>query len=437
MNAAGDDADVDRMRREVDELRQRNAELEAGTERPSHLGRRIGAVILIVLASVLTPVSTLGLWLRNTVTDTTRYLDTVEPLVSDPAVQTFVADRVTQELFAAVDVESAVEEALPENAAFLSSALASGLQTVVREASMRVLESDQFRELWVSANRLAQQQLVAVLTGEPSGVVTTEDGIVSLDLSGIANAVVQRLQDQGIDLFDSVDLEPGRFTIQLFQSDAITRVQVAFDAFDTVATILPWITILLFAGGILLFPNRRRGALWAAVGLSLATAALLLMLAVGRTVYLGAIPSSVIPGDAAAAFFDTLVRFLRQSGRALLAVGILALLGLVMFGPGSNARRSRGWVARALGRVGDEATGRGVDFGPVGLWIGRNLTALRMAVGVGAAVLLIAWNQPTATVVFVVALLAVLALGLVEVVGHGGRVPPSPPVSDPGRPDRA
>jgi hypothetical protein len=427
MDTAGDDADVERMQRELDELKQRNAELEAHAGRPRHLGRRVGAVILIVLASVLTPVSTLGLWLRNTVTDTSRYVDTVEPLVSDPAIQTFVADRVTERLFTEVDVESAVEEALPDNAAFLSSALTSGLQTVVREASMRVLESDQFRELWVSANRLAQQQLVAVLTGEPSGVVTTEDGIVSLDLSGIANAVVERLQDQGIDLFDSVDLEPGRFTIQIFQSDTITRAQVAFDAFDTVATILPWVTILLFAGGILLFPDRRRGALWAAVGLSLGTAVLLLALAVGRTVYLGAVPSSAIPGDAAAAFFDTLVRFLRQSGRALLAVGIVALLALIVFGPGSNARRFRGWVARMLGRVGDEASERGVEFGPAGQWVGRNLTALRIAVAVVAAVLLIAWNQPTATVVFVVALLAVLVLGVLEVVGRGGRE--RPPVS--------
>ena len=205
---------------------------------------------------------------------------------------------------------------------------------------------------------------------------------MSLDLSGIANEVVSQLKSRGVDLFDSVNLQPGRFTIEIFQSDAITRVQLAFSAFNTVAVVLPFLTILLFIGGILLFPNRRRGALWAAVALSLGMAVLLLALAIGRTIYLGAIPSSVMPQDVASTFFDTLVRFLRQSARALLAVGIIGLLVCIILGPGSGARRFRGWVARLLGRVGDEASDRGVDFGPVGRWVGHNLTALRIGVGV-------------------------------------------------------
>lgn len=431
MSDAQDDADVERLRREVEELRQRNEELERVDEpRPRHLGRKVVAVIMIVLASVLTPISALGVWLRNQVTDTDRYVQTVAPLVSDPAIQVFVADRVTQRLFQEVDVESAIEQSLPERAAFLSGALTSGLQTVVREAAQRVLQSDQFRELWIEANRLAHEQLAAVLTGTSSGVVTTQDGVVSLDLSGIASEVVGRLKQQGIDLFDSVNLEPGQFTIQIFQSDAITRVQVAFDAFDTVATVLPWITALLFIGAIVLFPDHRRGALWAALGFSLGAATLLLALAIGRTIYLGAIPSSEIPTDVASAFFDTLIRYLRQGMRALLAVGVLVFLGCVIFGPGHSARRFRGWIARLLGRVGDEATERGVDFGPVGHWVGSNLTALRIAVGVGAALLLVIWNQPTATVVFVVALLAVVLLGVIEIVGRGGAVAkPKPPLA--------
>jgi hypothetical protein len=421
---AGGEEDVDRLRRELDELKRRNEELEHQTEPPPrHLGRKIGAVICIVLASVLAPISTMGLWLRNQVTDTDKYVQTVAPLVSDAAIQTLVADRVSQRLFEEVDVQSAIEEALPERAAFLSGALTSGLQTAVREAALRVVESDQFRELWTAANRLAHEQIVAVLTGSSSGVVTTDDGVVSLDLSNIANEVVSRLKSQGVDLFDSVNIEPGRFTIEIFQSDAITRAQVAFDAFDTVATVLPWITVLLFAGGIFLFPNRRRGALWAAIGLCIGMAFLLLALAIGRTIYLGAIPASVMPQDAASAFFDTLVRFLRQSARALLAVGLIALLASVIFGPGDNARRFRGWVSRLLGRVGDEATDRGVDFGPVGHWVGRNLMALRIGLAVAAAILLVAWDQPTATVVFVVALLVVETLGVLEIVGRGGRSP--------------
>jgi hypothetical protein len=420
----GETVDVERLQREVEELKRRNDELleQAKVERePRRRSRRIGAVALIVLASVLAPIATVGVWLRSEITDTGRYVETVEPLVSDPAVQTFVADRVTQRLFEEVDVQSAIESALPDEAAFLSSALTAGVQTVVREATLRVVQSDQFRELWVAANRLAHEQMVAVLTGESSGVITTEDGVVSLDLSGIAARVVDVLQERGITLFDSVSLESGQFTVEIFQSDMITRIQAAFDLFDRVAVVLPWIAVLSFLGGVLLFPDRRRGALWAAVGLTIAMAALLLVLAIGRTVYLGAVPSSAIPGDTAAAFFDTLIRFLRQAARALVAVGIVVALVCLVMGPGGNARRFRKAVARGLGRVGDEADERGVDFGAAGRWVGRNLVAMRIAVAVLAAAVLVAWDKPTATVVFVVAFVAVVLLGVVEIVGRGGR----------------
>jgi hypothetical protein len=437
MAESADSADVEQLQREVEALKRQNEELaqRAGTGSHGHRARRIGAAVLVIVASVLAPIATLGVWLRTEITDTGRYVETVEPLVSDPVVQTFVADRVTDRLFQEVDVQGAIEQALPERAAFVSSALTTGLQTVVREATLRVVQSDQFAQLWTAANRLAHEQLVAVLTGESSGVITTKDGVVSLDLSGIASEVVNRLRDRGIGLFDSVNLQSGQFTVEIFQSDVITRVQVAFDLFDTVATVLPWVVVLLFAAGILLWPNRRRGALWSAVGLSIGMMTLLLALAIGRSVYLGAVPSSVIPGDVAAAFFDTLVRFLRQAARALLAVGVVALLACLVLGPGTNAQRLRGWVGRMLGRVGDEAEERGVQFGPVGAWVGRNIVALRIAVAVVAAIVLVAWDQPTATVVFVTAIVTLLALAVIEVVGRGGRVSPLAP-SEPARTSR-
>jgi hypothetical protein len=422
MSEPSDPADVERLQREVDELKRRNDELEQRVEPSRHRGRKVIAVALIVLAGILAPIATTGLWLRSQVTDTDKYVRTVDPLISDPAIQDYVSDRVTTRLFEEVDVQTAVQEALPERAAFLSGALTSGLQTLVREATLRVVQSDQFSELWASANRLAHEQMVAVLTGSSSGVVTTEDGVVSLDLSGIATEVVAQLKDRGITVFDSVDLQPGQFTVEIFQSDAITRAQLAFDVFNTVAVVLPFLTILLFVGGILLFPSRRRGAMWAAAALCLGMATLLLVLAIGRTIYLGAIPSSVMPQDVASTFFDTLVRFLRQSARALLAVGVIALLVTILLGPGSGARRFRAWMTRALGRASDQASDH-VDFGPVGAWMGRNINALRIGVAVLGAIVLVAWDQPTALVVFVVALLALLVLGVIEIVGRGGRTP--------------
>jgi hypothetical protein len=105
-----------------------------------------------------------------------------------------------------------------------------------------------------------------------------------------------------------------------------------------------------------------------------------------------------------------------------LAVGVIALLVTILLGPGSGARRFRAWMTGALGRAGDQASDH-VDFGPVGAWMGRNINALRIGVAVLGAIVLVAWDQPTALVVFVVALLALLVLGVIEIVGRGGRTP--------------
>ena len=129
MAEADEAAEVERLRRELDEAKRRNEELEHELElepHPRHRARKIGAIVLIVLAGILAPISTMGLWLRSQVTDTGKYVRTVAPLVSDPDVQDFVADRVTDRLFEEVDVQTAIQQALPERASFLSGALDVG-----------------------------------------------------------------------------------------------------------------------------------------------------------------------------------------------------------------------------------------------------------------------------------------------------------------------
>ena len=59
-------------------------------------------------------------------------------------------------------------------------------------------------------------------------------------------------------------------------------------------------------------------------------------LVIFRSVYLNSVPNSVLPSDAAAALFDTFVRFIKDALRTLLvlvviliAVLLLAVLGLI------------------------------------------------------------------------------------------------------------
>jgi hypothetical protein len=290
---------------------------------------------------------------------------------------------------------------------------------VVQQTTARLLETDQFQQLWERANEVAHTTLAAVITGEGTGSIDTQNGTVSVDLGGVITAVNERLQDAGVDLFANFTPSGDIATIEVFQSDEIQRVQAAFSLFDKLATVLPILSVLCLIGGAILFPNRRRGLMWAGFGLAASVLALLLILSVGRTFYLGAIPSDVMPQDAAAAFFDTIVRFLRQSARVLVALGVIVFLGAIVMGPSPAAVRLRRLVGSLLGRVGDEADERGIDFGPVGEFVSRNLNALRIAVGVIGALVLVAWDQPSAMVVFVTLIIGLVVLGVLEVVGRG------------------
>ena len=46
----------------------------------------------------------MAVWARNQVTNTDRYVRTVAPLASDPAIQQAVADQITAQIFTYLDV---------------------------------------------------------------------------------------------------------------------------------------------------------------------------------------------------------------------------------------------------------------------------------------------------------------------------------------------
>ena len=67
--------------------------------------RTILAVVLIVVGCVLAPLAGVAGWARNQVTNTDRYVRTVAPLATDPAIQTAVADQLTAQVFTYLDVQ--------------------------------------------------------------------------------------------------------------------------------------------------------------------------------------------------------------------------------------------------------------------------------------------------------------------------------------------
>ncbi|MFZ4519007.1 MAG: hypothetical protein ACOYOP_11500 [Microthrixaceae bacterium] len=413
-DAASDD-EVERLRLEVERLRHENEELveEVGAPKaPRHRGRWFVSLALIVLGSLLVPVSILAVWLDRTITNGDRYVETVAPLARDKDIQAGITRRLSDAFNENVDVQSEVKQLLPDRAQPLAGPIATGVQNLVNQVIARVLASDQFAQLWDDANRAAQKQVVNVLTNS-----SDRKGVVEIDLTNAAKEVSKRLQERGVPFADRLGSVPVKF--DLMQSEEIAQVQSAFKLFDRLATVLPWLTLIILGVGILVAPVRRRGVVYAATGWVIGCFSLLALVALGREIYLNALP----PGASLSAnetFFDTIVRFLRGGGRTMLVVGLVVLLVALVLGPSRPAVGLRAWFGRVFGAAGAEADTRGADFGPVGAWASRNMMALRIAVGVIAVVWFLALNQPSAGNVFWIAIAALVALAVIEVVGRAG-----------------
>ena len=257
--------------------------------RPVARWRRIVCAVLVVLVCILVPVSVLGVWLHGTVLDTDQYVDTVAPLADDPAVQEAIATRVTNSFVASTDLEARLADVLPARVPVSASAVADGIERFVHDLALRLVQSDQFATIWERANRRAHTQLVAVLQGKGRGNIETKNGQVVVHLGPVVDRVKAALEKVGVNAFSRIDAERVNNQIVLLDSDQLDKAQDAVDLSDKLAIVLPILTIVLFAGAVLVSGNRRRTILRTGLGVAFAVGLVLTAFNIGRSVYLDAL----------------------------------------------------------------------------------------------------------------------------------------------------
>jgi hypothetical protein len=397
--------------------------------------RTIVAVLLIVIGCVLAPLAGVAVWARNQVTNTDRYVRTVAPLATDPAIQTAVADQITAQVFTYLDVQGLTNQAvdalaeqgvrpqLADRLRGFAGPLASGIQSFVRAEVGKIVQSQAFADAWVETNRVAHQALVKALTGQGDGAVTVANDTVSVDLAPFIETVKQRLVASGFGL--AARIPEVNASLVLFDVKNLTRAQAAFNLLDTLGMWLPIIAIVLLGIGVSVAKDHRRALAGAAVGVAVGMLVLALSLAVFRTIYLDAVPAAVLPNDAAAAAYDTIVWYLRLGLRAVLVLALVVAAGALVTGPSATAVRTRQRLAAAIGRLRGGAEQAGLRTGPVGTWVDANKKVMRIGAVTLAALALVFWGQPTGKVILLLAGLLLVALALIEFLGQ----PPRPTVA--------
>lgn len=391
------------------------------------------ATILVVIGCVLAPVSVLAVWAANEVSNTSRYVATMEPLIHDPAIQNALTDKITAQITTRLSVTSRADQAaaelssrgLPRLSTLLKSeapAIASGVAGFVHSQVHKIVTGPRFAQAWVQANTLVHQELVKALSGQGSSSVSVKNGQVVLALGPFIDVVKQDLVKRGFSLVSKIPaVNP---TLTLFSAKYLVKAQTGYRLINDLKIVLPILTLLLLALGVFAARGRRRALIGAGLGLAASMLVLAAGLLIFRGIYLNSVPTSRLPADAAAALFDALVAFIKQGLRTVLVAGLVVAAGAFLAGPSVTAVRIRGAFARGLGRIRHGGEQAGVHTGPVGTWTYAHRRALRISAVALAVLVFVFWGQPTALVAIVIAILLLVALGLIELIGSR---PPAQP----------
>jgi hypothetical protein len=441
--------EVERLRARVAELEQqlavspREQEVEPAEGGGPHRRSRGWAVlsaVLIVLGCVLAPLSVTSVWASTVISDTDQYVETVAPLAEDPALQRAVADEVTETVFEYVDVEALTTEAIDtlasqENAPprlaaalpALTGPIVNGVEGFTADRIDEVVASPQFAEAWVAVNRVAHEQVVTLLEGNQGGAVSAQGDTVTLNLGPIVALVKERLVAQGFTLAENIPAVDRPFV--LVQSEGITRAQGFYRLINTLGVWLPFVALGLLAAGVLIAADKRRALLRGSLGVVAAMIALGVALAVGRVLYIDAVPADVLTPAAAGTVFDTLVRFLRTGLRALAVLGLVVALAAFLTGPSVAATRTRSALEGGIGSMRGGAETAGFRTGRFGAWVFAQKRVLRYVTVIGGGLTLLFWDQPTGWVVVTVALVVLAVLAVVEFLGRPPAPQPAPAVA--------
>ncbi|HEY6492827.1 MAG TPA: hypothetical protein VIZ43_06100 [Trebonia sp.] len=443
--AEDEHAELERLRAEVRELRGQAPD-EAGGQGGQAQGkarpargrwRAPVAAVAITLGCVLAPVSVLGVWAATQVSNTDRYVANMAPLIDEPPIQHALSARITSEITSRVDVGALIAgtsaelaaDHLPRLSQLLTNfrgPISSGVDGLIGTTVSRFVASPAMATIWVTANRTAHAGIVRVLSGQGNGTFSVVNGEVVLSLGPLVNQVKDQLTARGLGFADKIPAVNATFP--LFAAPNLSKAQAGYRLITTLRWVLPLLSLALLAGGIVIARARRRTLLRAALGLSGSMLVLAAALAIARGIYLNSVPQSALPADAAAALYDTLVRFVKDGLRVLLVVGLVVAAGAFLTGPSAPAVRTRRAVASGIGWVRDRGERAGLRTGPVGAWTAAHKTLLRVGAVALAALIFVFWGQPTVALVIWLVVLLLVVLGVIELLA--GR--PARPATAPG-----
>lgn len=266
--------------------------------------RNTFGTILVLIGCLLAAPAVAAYALVGEVTDQQRYLDAVEPLADDPAIQQSVATQI----------DAAIGDKVPEAA-----------KALVDQSVDSFVKSAEFRQLWLSVNKEAHPQVLAMLRGEENGSLSVEGDTIVLNLGDVTTLLRERLSARDVPFANQIpDINA---SVELISQPAVRQLVPAFDLLEKMSVLLPIVSLLLLVGGVLIAARRGRVLIVGGIGLVVMMLLLVLFQFIARSQVTARSPRPELAGS----FYDALTsEVLTIAWVACGAGGLAVIVGAIV-----------------------------------------------------------------------------------------------------------
>ena len=307
--------------------------------------RKIFAWVLFALGTLIIFVGSLTVWVKRQALDTDSWVDTSSKLLEDDEVRQALSVYIIDQLYANADPQAVLESELPENLRGLAGPIAGALRQPAVEAVDRFLQRPRVQDLWENVNRIAHEELLAVLNDETRGNITTGGGTVTLNLRML---VVNLGTELGFGEQLESRLPPDAGQIVILRSDQLEAAQNGVKAIKWMSWLVIFIALACYAGAIWLARGRREMLRNVGVALFLVGFLLLVVRRLVGNYIVDALTSgeSLRPAVDSTWFIGT--SLLAEIAWAAIVYGAIILIGTWLAGPHRYATRVRGVIGPTL-----------------------------------------------------------------------------------------
>jgi hypothetical protein len=306
--------------------------------------RKLGIGSLVALGSLMLCIAVFATWLDRVFLDTQTWTDTSTEALQQPAVRNAVAQQLTDQLYANVNVAQALSQALPPRLKPFAPTIAGAGEPYIERAVAAGLERPRVVQLWAAANRNAHGQFMHILNGGGS-TFSTANGTVTLDLTPILGNVSETLSAR---TNGAVALPPDAGKVTLLQSDQLRQAQDGVKILRLLSIPLALAALAVLAIAVVISRERRHTLRAIAWGVLAAGLVLILIRRVVGDEIVNSLTTVPNVREAGHAIWWVATERLAAANITVVTVGIVLLVGTWFAGPGRHATSARRGVTPYL-----------------------------------------------------------------------------------------